>query len=79
MNAASMLLGHHMTVRIVRLGTKRVRGEGLRIRTVTRPPRGVPRREYSAQNWYDMYCEDESRCHRSVLRALLKEPGAKAQ
>jgi uncharacterized protein YeaO (DUF488 family) len=23
------------------------------------------------------YCEDESRCHRSVLRRLLKERGAK--
>ncbi len=129
----------HMSVRIVRLGTKRVRGEGLRIGTVRRPPRGVPKREYSAQNRYDIwfpnlapsaeavklalrarterewaafekkyraemahpensrtlellaalsrqasfsvgcYCEDESRCHRSVLRALLKERGAKVQ
>lgn len=31
-----------MTVRIVRLGSRRVPGEGLRIGTVRRPPRGVP-------------------------------------
>ncbi len=126
-----------MTVRIVRLGTPRAKDEGLRIGTVRRPPRGVPKREFAAQDWYDVwfpnlspspetmalahaaktdrewaafarrfraemnepaasrdldllaalshhanfsigcYCEDESRCHRSVLRALLAERGAK--
>ena len=126
-----------MTVRIVRLGTKRVPGEGLRIGTVRRPPRGVPKSRYSSENWYDVwfpnlapseetmklgrsagtegqwkaflrkyraemaapeksrtldllaalshksdfsvgcYCPDEQRCHRSVLRALLLERGAK--
>jgi uncharacterized protein YeaO (DUF488 family) len=125
-----------MTVRIVRLGTARIRGEGLRIGTVRHPPRGVPKREHAAQNWYDVwfpelapsaqtvklgramaterewarfvkryraemaapdrirmldllaalsrqtnfsvgcYCAEEARCHRSVLRALLKERGA---
>lgn len=120
-----------MSVRIVRLGTPRVPGEGLRIGTVRRPPRGVPKTEFAAQNWYDVwfpnlapspdtmkigqnaesaaewsafvkkyraemsapearhdlellaalshvtdfsvgcYCEDENRCHRSVLRQLL--------
>ena len=126
-----------MTVRIVRLGSARVRGEGTRIGTVRRPPRGVPKAEFSSRNWYDVwfpnlapsvetmkqaqaavtpaqwaafrkkyrsemtrsetghaievlatlshqtnfsvgcYCEDEERCHRSVLRALLEEKGAK--
>jgi uncharacterized protein YeaO (DUF488 family) len=126
-----------MTVRIVRLGTERVPGEGLRIGTVRRPPRGVPKSEFSSQNWYDVwfpnlapspeimklahsakteaewkafirkyraemaepdksrtidllaalshessfsvgcYCADETRCHRSILRALLLERGAK--
>jgi uncharacterized protein YeaO (DUF488 family) len=126
-----------MAIRIVRLGTPRQRGEGLRIGTVRRPPRGVPRTQYAAQNWYDVwlpdlapsagiitlaqaattdrewarfvrryrremaaaapsrlltllaalshqssfsvgcYCADESRCHRSVLRALLQEHGAR--
>jgi uncharacterized protein YeaO (DUF488 family) len=126
-----------VSVRIVRLGTPRRRGEGLRIGTVRRPPRGVPKREYASGNWYDVwlpelapseatvklglaardertfarfarryraelraperqrllallaalsqsadfsvgcYCEDERRCHRSVLRALLAEHGAR--
>ena len=126
-----------MSVRIVRLGTTRKRGEGLRIGTVRRPPRGVPKSEHASQDWYDVwlpelapsaeavklglaavtepqwaafekkyrgemaaphkkrllellaamshqssfsvgcYCEDESRCHRSLLGALLKERGAK--
>ncbi|HTP73244.1 MAG TPA: DUF488 family protein [Burkholderiaceae bacterium] len=125
-----------MTVRIVRLGTARHPDEGLRIGTVRRPPRGVPKQQFAAQNWYDVwypllapsvetmalgqsaqtaaqwnafikkfrsemgapepsrtldvlaalsrqthfsvgcYCEDESHCHRSVLRALLSERGA---
>jgi uncharacterized protein YeaO (DUF488 family) len=128
-----------MAIRIVRLGSDRAPGEGLRIGTVRRPPRGVPKSEYAAQNWYDVwfpnlapspetvkmaqearterewtafekkyrsemdtpdnsrtldllaalshqtdfsvgcYCADESHCHRSVLRALLVERGAKVQ
>ena len=44
-----------MAVRIVRLGSDRASGEGLRIGTVRRPPRGVPKTEYAAQNWYDIW------------------------
>ena len=132
-----------MTVRIVRLGTPRLQGEGTRIGTVRRPPRGVPKAEFASGDWYDVwlpelspsaelvklaldsqkdrsaagdrewalfvrkyraemaepaaahaiavlaalsaegsfsvgcYCEDESRCHRSVLRGLLAEAGAR--
>ena len=44
-----------MTMRIVRLGTDRRKGEGLRIGTVRRPPRGVPKSEYASQNWYDVW------------------------
>jgi uncharacterized protein YeaO (DUF488 family) len=126
-----------MAVRIVRLGTERAPDEGLRIGTVRRPPRGVPKSRYAQENWYDVwfpnlapsaetmklgqnattdaqwaafkrkfhaemaapeaaraiallaalshtasfsvgcYCEDEARCHRSVLRALLAEAGAR--
>ncbi|KRA19987.1 DUF488 family protein [Lysobacter sp. Root604] len=126
-----------MAVRIVRLGSPRAPGEGLRIGTVRRPPRGVPKSEFARQDWYDVwfpnlapsldtmkqaqaaqtpaqwtafvrrykaemaapdashalqllatlslhtdfsvgcYCEDEAHCHRSVLRALLVERGAK--
>ncbi len=126
-----------MTLRIVRLGTPRQPGEGLRIGTVRRPPRGVPKSEFAARDFYDVwfpvlapsvetmklaqaattpaqwnaftrryrtemaepapahsiallaalsrgadfsvgcYCQDEAHCHRSVLRALLADQGAK--
>lgn len=44
-----------MTLRIVRLGTPRLAAEGLRIGTVRHPPRGVPKAQYAAQNWYDVW------------------------
>jgi uncharacterized protein YeaO (DUF488 family) len=44
-----------MTLRIVRLGSPRARGEGLRIGTVRRPPRGVPKHRYSKDDWYDVW------------------------
>ncbi len=44
-----------MTVRIVRLGTDRIEGEGLRIGTVRRPPRGVKKEDYGKLNWYDTW------------------------
>jgi len=126
-----------MAIRVVRLGTPRARGEGLRLGTVRRPPRGVPKSEFASRDFYDVwvpdlaptealvaearsaadarawraferkyraemkrpeaarllallaafsrvtnfsvgcYCEDESRCHRSILRELLAEHGAK--
>jgi len=125
-----------MPIRIVQLGSPRHPDEGLRIGTVRRPPRGVPKSEFATQDWYDVwypdlapsaatvksaqaaatpaewhafektyrremaepaaartiallaalsqtsdfsvgcYCDDASRCHRSVLRALLAEAGA---
>jgi uncharacterized protein YeaO (DUF488 family) len=126
-----------MGVHIVRLGTPRQAGEGVRIGTVRRPPRGVRKQDYAARNYYDAwlpelapstplvsfalskpftparwasysrryrsemkapaaqrllallaalskhtefsvgcYCEDESHCHRSLLRQLLIEHGA---
>ena len=128
-----------MPVRIVRLGSPRRRGEGTRIGTVRRPPRGVPRERFASENWYDVwfpnlapslatmkqaqaastdaqwsafarkyrsemraptakhdlellaalshhaefsvgcYCQDERRCHRSVLKQLLLEHGARVE
>lgn len=128
-----------MAIRIVRLGTPRTAGEGPRIGTVRRPPRGVKKEELAARDWYDVwfptlapsaslvkealaadtpdrlarfarryraemakpepsralallatlshgsdfsvgcYCADESRCHRSVLRAILVEHGARVE
>jgi uncharacterized protein YeaO (DUF488 family) len=128
-----------MTIRIIRLGTPRVTGEGTRLGTVRRPPRGVPKADFARLDWYDVwfpvlapsaglmkvaqaaktdkqwaaffrkyradmatpaasqsldvlaalsghanlsmgcYCENEQRCHRSQLRALLLEKGAKLE
>ena len=44
-----------MGIRIVRLGSPRVTGEGLRIGTVRRPPRGVPKAEFASRNFYDTW------------------------
>jgi len=126
-----------MAIRIVRLGSPRTRGEGPRVGTVRRPPRGVPKAEHASRDFYDLwlpelapteplvkqalqatderswrsvakryraemkrpeaarllallaalshgadfsvgcYCAEEDRCHRSVLRALLREQGAR--
>lgn len=44
-----------MPVSIVRLGTPRAAGEGLRIGTVRRPPRGVAKSAFSSGNWYDAW------------------------
>ena len=44
-----------MSVRVVRLGTPRLPKEGTRIGTVRRPPRGVPKAQFSTQNWYDVW------------------------
>jgi uncharacterized protein YeaO (DUF488 family) len=125
-----------MALRIVRLGSPRAAGEGLRLGTVRRPPRGVPKAQFASRDYYDLwlpllspsaelvkqaqgaqtprdwatferafrremaapepaqlldllaalskqanfalgcYCEDEGRCHRSVVRVLLADRGA---
>jgi uncharacterized protein YeaO (DUF488 family) len=44
-----------MAVRIVRLGTPRTKDEGLRIGTVRRPPRGVPKSEFASRDYYDVW------------------------
>lgn len=44
-----------MVIRVVQLGTPRHPQEGLRIGTVRRPPRGVPKTAFAAQDWYDMW------------------------
>jgi uncharacterized protein YeaO (DUF488 family) len=44
-----------MALQVVRLGTPRLAGEGTRIGTVRRPPRGVPKAQFAAQNWYDVW------------------------
>ena len=44
-----------MAITIIQLGTPRARGEGLRIGTVRRPPRGVRKEAYARENWYDVW------------------------
>ena len=44
-----------MAIRIVRLGSPRSEGEGLRLGTVRRPPRGVPKAEFASRNFYDVW------------------------
>jgi uncharacterized protein YeaO (DUF488 family) len=64
-----------MSVRVVRLGTKRVRGEGLRIGTVRRPPRGVPRRELASKDWYDVWFPDLAPSAETVKLAQTAQTG----
>ena len=44
-----------MPIRIIQLGSDRAPGEGLRIGTVRRPPRGVPKAEFASRNYYDVW------------------------
>lgn len=127
-----------MAIRVVRLGCPRISGEGVRLGTVRRPPRGVRKADFAAKDYFDLwlpelapsaewvkwalsepftaarwakyeknyrremsepsrrrqiqllallsrsanfsvgcYCADESHCHRSILRQLLLDEGAK--
>ena len=44
-----------MAIRVVRLGSPRLAGEGIRIGTVRRPPRGVAKSAYAARDFYDVW------------------------
>jgi uncharacterized protein YeaO (DUF488 family) len=44
-----------MSIHVVRLGSPRTKDEGLRIGTVRRPPRGVPKEKFASENWYDVW------------------------
>jgi uncharacterized protein YeaO (DUF488 family) len=44
-----------VVIRVVRLGTVRAEDEGIRVGTVRRPPRGIPKAEFARQNWYDVW------------------------
>jgi uncharacterized protein YeaO (DUF488 family) len=61
-----------MTVTAVRLGSPRAAGEGLRIGTVRRPPRGVKKSEYAARNYYDVWLPELAPSERLVSWALSK-------
>lgn len=47
-----------MPVHVVRLGSPRGKGEGLRIGTVRRPPRGVPKSEFASRDFFDVWLPD---------------------
>ena len=65
-----------MPVRVVRLGSPRAKDEGLRIGTVRRPPRGVPRSELAARNFYDVWLPDVAPSEPLVKQALAAETDA---
>ena len=44
-----------MAIRVVRLGSPRAAGEGLRLGTVRRPPRGVPKAQFASRDFYDVW------------------------
>jgi uncharacterized protein YeaO (DUF488 family) len=58
-----------MAIRVVRLGSDRVKGEGLRIGTVRRPPRGIRKAEYAAKNYYDLWLPALSPSAEAVTQA----------
>jgi uncharacterized protein YeaO (DUF488 family) len=59
-----------MAIRIVRLGTPRAAGEGLRLGTVRRPPRGVPKTEFAKRDFYDLWLPALSPTPQLVAEAL---------
>ena len=59
-----------MTIRIVRLGSARFPHEGLRIGTVRRPPRGVPKSAFASGNWYDIWLPNLAPAAETVRLAL---------
>ena len=59
-----------MAVRVVRLGDPRTPGEGLRLGTVRRPPRGVPKSEYASRNFYDVWLPDLAPTETLLKQAL---------
>jgi len=59
-----------MAIRIVRLGSPRAPGEGLRLGTVRRPPRGVPKAEHASRDFYDVWLPDLAPSERLVKEAL---------
>lgn len=66
-----------MSIRIVRLGSPRLKGEGIRIGTVRRPPRGVPKSEFASQNWYDVWFPNLAPSNETVKFAQAAETPAR--
>ena len=64
-----------MPIFVVRLGSPRLEGEGLRIGTVRRPPRGVPKAEFASRDFYDVWFPELAPSE-ELLKAG-KQPGMK--
>lgn len=59
-----------MAIRVVRLGSPRTPGEGLRLGTVRRPPRGVPKAQYASRGFYDVWLPELAPSESLVKQAL---------
>jgi uncharacterized protein YeaO (DUF488 family) len=59
-----------MAIRVIRLGSPRVRDEGLRLGTVRRPPRGVPKAEHASRDFYDVWLPDLAPSESLLKKAL---------
>lgn len=59
-----------MAIRVVRLGSPRTPGEGLRLGTVRRPPRGVPKAEHASRDFYDVWLPELAPSQGLVKQAL---------
>lgn len=62
-----------MSLRVVRLGTPRAPGEGVRVGTVRRPPRGVPKEEFARRDFYDVWLPELSPSQALVTQALAAQ------
>ena len=66
-----------MGIRVVRLGSRRLGGEGLRIGAVRRPPRGVPKHDYAARDFYDIWLPEIAPSE-GLVKAVLRATDEKA-
>ncbi len=66
-----------MAIRVVRLGSPRVPGEGLRLGTVRRPPRGVPKGEFASRDFYDVWLPEVAPSE-ELVKAAQKATGKPA-
>jgi uncharacterized protein YeaO (DUF488 family) len=65
-----------MSIRVVRLGSSRSAREGIRLGTVRRPPRGVPKSKFASQNWYDLWFPNLAPSLQTMKLALAAETPA---
>jgi len=60
-----------MAIRVVRLGSPRSPGEGLRLGTVRRPPRGVRKADYAKRDYYDVWLPELAPSASTLSRARI--------